>query len=136
MVGQRPKDLRKGTWRLDRGANRVAHDRMQEALEVFHSVEGDRGTILRDVLLGQVHDQKKTLQCLKNLGKFNRAERVEVEMNPSQTDAMDAAMKRRVTIIQEALQEPEKRTQPSLPLLNSPAKVATHSRHSRIQCCG
>ena len=33
-------------------------------------------------------------------GKFNRADRVEVEMNPSQTDAMDAAMKRRVTIIQ------------------------------------
>ena len=59
MVGQRPKDLRKGTWRLDRGANRVAHDRMQEALEVFHSVEGDRGTILRDVLLGQVHDPEE-----------------------------------------------------------------------------
>ena len=101
MVGQRPKDLRKGTWRLDRGANRVAHDRMQEALEVFHSVEGDRGTILRDVLLGQVHDPEENASMPPKIsGKFNRAERVEVEMNPSQTDAMDAAMKRRVTIIQ------------------------------------
>ena len=59
VVAQRPKDLRKGTWRLDRGANRVAHDRMQEALEMFHSVEGDRGTILRDVVLGQVHNPEE-----------------------------------------------------------------------------
>ena len=64
VVGQRPKDLRKGTWRLDRGANRVAHDRMQEALEMFHSVEGDRGTILRDVLLGQVHNPEENASML------------------------------------------------------------------------
>ena len=75
VVAQRPKDLRKGTWRLDRGANRVAHDRMQEALEMFHSVEGDRGTILRDVLLGQVHDPEENASMPPKIsGKFNRAE--------------------------------------------------------------
>ena len=101
VVSQRPKDLRKGTWRLDRGANRVAHDRMQEALEIFHSVEGDRGTILRDVILGQVHDPEDNASMPPKIsGKFNRSERIDVPLNPSQTDAMDAAMKRRVTIIQ------------------------------------
>ena len=101
VVGQRPKDLRKGTWRLDRGANRVAHDRMQEALEMFHSVEGDRGTILRDVLLGQVHNPEENASMPPKIsGKFHRAERVDVELNPSQLTALESAMSRRVTIIQ------------------------------------
>ena len=101
VVGQRPKDLRKGTWRLDRGANRVAHDRMQEALEMFHSVEGDRGTILRDVLLGQVHDPEENASMRPKIsGKFQRVERVHTELNPSQNAAMEAAMSRRLTIIQ------------------------------------
>ncbi|MDG1558895.1 MAG: hypothetical protein P8R03_05195, partial [Candidatus Poseidoniaceae archaeon] len=56
VVAEKPKDLRKGTWRLDRGANRVAHDRMHEALSTFHSSEGEGGTVLRDLLLGSVHD--------------------------------------------------------------------------------
>ena len=85
VVSQRPKDLRKGTWRLDRGANRVAHDRMREALEMFHSVEGDRGTILRDVILGQVHDPEDNASMPPKIsGKFNRSERIDVELNPSQ----------------------------------------------------
>ena len=101
VVAQRPKDLRKGTWRLDRGANRVAHDRMQEALEMFHSVEGDRGTILRDVLLGQVHNPEENASMPPKIsGRFNRSEAVQVELNPSQMDAMNSAMSRRLTIIQ------------------------------------
>ena len=101
VVAQRPKDLRKGTWRLDRGANRVAHDRMQEALEMFHSVEGDRGTILRDVLLGQVHNPEENASLPPKIsGRFNRSEAVKVELNPSQVDAMNSAMSRRLTIIQ------------------------------------
>lgn len=101
VVGQRPKDLRKGTWRLDRGANRVAHDRMQEALEMFHSVEGDRGTILRDVLLGQVHDPEENASMTPKIsGKFLRVEPLDVALNPSQAEAMKAAMSRRLTIIQ------------------------------------
>ena len=101
VVGQRPKDLRKGTWRLDRGANRVAHDRMQEALEMFHSVEGDRGTILRDVLLGQVHNPEENASMPPKIsGKFHRAERVDIALNPSQLGALESAMSRRVTIIQ------------------------------------
>lgn len=101
VVAQRPKDLKKGTWRLDRGANRVAHDRMQEALEMFHSVEGDRGTILRDLLLGQVHDPEENASSPPKIsGKFQRVEPSDAVLNPSQKEAMDAALKRKVTIIQ------------------------------------
>ena len=41
---------------MDRGANRVAHDRMQNALLSLHSTEGEFGTPLRDLLLGGAHD--------------------------------------------------------------------------------
>ena len=56
VAKDKPSDLRKGGWRLDKGANRVAHDRMHEALIAFHSTEGDGGTVLRDLLLCQPHD--------------------------------------------------------------------------------
>ena len=56
VAKDKPSDLRKGGWRLDKGANRVAHDRMHEALISFHSTEGDGGTPLRDLLLCQPHD--------------------------------------------------------------------------------
>ena len=39
VAKDKPGDLRKGGWRLDKGANRVAHDRMHEALISFHSTE-------------------------------------------------------------------------------------------------
>ena len=51
VVSEAPNDIRKGNWRLDRSANRVAHDRMKDALLRFHSSEGDQGTTLRDLLL-------------------------------------------------------------------------------------
>ena len=35
VVSEPPEDLRRGTWRLDRAANRIAHDRMAEALDSF-----------------------------------------------------------------------------------------------------
>ena len=50
VTKDKPSDLRKGGWRLDRGANRVAHDRMHDALISFHSTEGDGGTVLRENL--------------------------------------------------------------------------------------
>ena len=56
VAKDKPSDLRKGGWRLDKGANRVAHDRMHEALIAFHSTEGGGGTVLRDLLLCQPHD--------------------------------------------------------------------------------
>ena len=57
VVAERPSDLRKGNWRLDRGANRVAHDRMHEGLISFHSTEDNTGTPLRDLILeiGRAH---------------------------------------------------------------------------------
>ena len=52
VVGERPKGVRDGVWRLDRGANRVAHDRMADALLRLHDAGADDGTPLRDLLLG------------------------------------------------------------------------------------
>ena len=37
-------------------ANRVAHDRMHEALVAFRATEGDGGTVLRELILGNVLD--------------------------------------------------------------------------------
>ena len=56
VVSEKPKGLKKGSWRLDKGANRVAFDRMNDALIRFHSSENDYATPLRDLLIGLVHD--------------------------------------------------------------------------------
>ena len=74
---------------------------MQEALEMFHSIEGDRSTILRDVFLGQLHDPEDNDSMPQKIsGKFVQAKPVQVELNTSQINAKQAAMARRVTIIQ------------------------------------
>ena len=75
VAKDRPKDLRKGAWRLDRGANRVAHDRMHEALIAFHSTEGDGGTVLRDVLLATCSTSIKTPPSLRKFTDKRKARR-------------------------------------------------------------
>ena len=104
VVKDRPKDLRKGAWRLDRGANRVAHDRMHEALIAFHSTEGDGGTVLREVLLANVLDinQNATLPPeIHGQKKGPRGPPPSLDgLNPSQEAAVKSAMGQRLTLIQ------------------------------------
>lgn len=103
VVGERPKDLKKGGWRLDRGANRVAHDRMHEALIAFHSTEGDGGTVLRDLLLGNVLDINTSAQIPPEIrGKPSlRAPRPSIaHLNESQQAAITASLQQRLTLIQ------------------------------------
>ena len=103
VVAEKPKDLRKGTWRLDRGANRVAHDRMHEALSTFHSSEGEGGTVLRDLLLGSLHDMSTSaarppeIRGQKQRGPVGLAA---MTLNPSQRAAVESALERRLTLIQ------------------------------------
>jgi KaiC/GvpD/RAD55 family RecA-like ATPase len=103
VVGERPRDLRKGGWRLDRGANRVAHDRMHEALEAFHSTEGDGGTVLRELLLGNVLDINESARLPPEIrGKLQQRGPLPslAHLNPSQREAIDAAVSQRMTLIQ------------------------------------
>ena len=104
VAKDRPKDLRKGTWRLDRGANRVAHDRMHEALISFHSTEGDGGTVLRDVLLANVLDINQNATLPPEIHGKKRGPRgpppLLEGLNSSQKAAVTSAMGQRLTLIQ------------------------------------
>lgn len=103
VVGERPRDLRKGGWRIDRGANRVAHDRMHEALVAFHSTEGDGGTVLRDLLLGNVLDINESAQLPPDIrGRLQSRGPMPslAHLNPSQRAAIDASLNQRLTLIQ------------------------------------
>ena len=103
VVSERPRDVRKGGWRLDRGANRVAHDRMHEALVAFHSTEGDGGTVLRELLLGNVLDMNQSAELSPDIrGRLQQRGSVPSygHLNTSQQTAIDEALSRRLTLIQ------------------------------------
>ena len=103
VVSEKPKDLKKGTWRLDRGANRVAHDRMHEALSTFHSSDSEGGTVLRDLLLGSLHDMETSAARPPEIHGQKRRGPLGIEkmtLNPSQKQAVESAIERRLTLIQ------------------------------------
>ena len=102
VVNEKPKDLKKGRWRIDRGANRVAHDRMHNALISFHSSEGEGGTPLRDLLLGSLHDCASSAERppeIKGKKKIYNLKKRD-SLNDSQQNAVEVAMQRRLTLIQ------------------------------------
>jgi hypothetical protein len=103
VVAERPSDLRKGNWRLDRGANRVAHDRMHEGLISFHSTEDSTGTPLRDLLLGSVHDIATSAQSppeIHGQKKYGPLGISQLPLNESQRNAVESAIGKRLTLIQ------------------------------------
>tara|TARA_A100001234_G_scaffold221374_1_gene237110 strand:- start:937 stop:2913 length:1977 start_codon:yes stop_codon:yes gene_type:complete len=102
IVSEKPGDIRKGGWRLDRGANRVAHDRMHDALISFHSTEGDGGTSLRDLLLCQPHDLEASASMRPEIhGQKPRPVDLDnMMLDSSQRNAIDKALLQRLTLIQ------------------------------------
>ena len=102
VAKDKPGDLRKGGWRLDRGANRVAHDRMHEALVSFHSTEGDGGTVLRDLLLCQPHDLVSSAQRPPEIHgqKIRPVNLKGMLLDESQVEAIETAVGQRLTMIQ------------------------------------
>jgi len=103
VVAERPSDLRKGNWRLDRGANRVAHDRMHEGLISFHSTEDSTGTPLRDLLLGSVHDIATSSQSppeIHGQKQYGPLGISQLPLNESQRNAVESAIGKRLTLIQ------------------------------------
>jgi regulator of nonsense transcripts 1 len=102
VAKDKPSDLRKGGWRLDRGANRVAHDRMHEALTSFHSTEGDGGTVLRDLLLCQPHDLVSSAQRPPEIHgqKIRPVNLKGMLLDESQKESIETAVGQRLTLIQ------------------------------------
>ena len=102
VASDKPSDIRKGGWRLDRGANRVAHDRMHEALISFHSTEGDGGTVLRDLLLCQPHDPAAAAERPPEIhGEKRKPLNLDgMMLDPSQKQAIEESVGRRLSMIQ------------------------------------
>lgn len=102
VVTEKPSDIRKGGWRLDRGANRVAHDRMHEALISFHSTEGDGGTVLNNLLLCQPHDMAESAKMVPKIhGEKRRPLDLKgMMLDDGQQEAISKAVSSRLSIIQ------------------------------------
>ncbi|MBT4060127.1 MAG: AAA family ATPase [Euryarchaeota archaeon] len=99
VISENLDRVRTGTWRIDRGANRVAHDRMQDALREI--LRDDPPTTLSDLLLGRprdVNDSAKSNPEFK--GVKSRHVIVPENLNQSQQDAFESAMHSRLSIIQ------------------------------------
>ncbi|MDP6662097.1 MAG: AAA domain-containing protein [Candidatus Thalassarchaeaceae archaeon] len=99
VLPEAPQGLRRGRWRMDRGANRIAFDRMRDALNsVF---EEDGSAPLRELILGSVHDPASTASLIPELGGAKQV-RVPIpsDLNSAQRKAAEAAMSSRLTLIQ------------------------------------
>jgi len=102
VVNEQPAKIRTDTWRLDRGANRVAHDRMAAALE---SLFGDENsTMLRELFYGQVRDMEESAARPANLGGIQKRLAAQAShtgnLNSSQSEAFAKAMQYRLSLIQ------------------------------------
>ncbi len=99
VLPELPSGIRSGYWRMDRAANKVAFDRMRDALNSIFAEEG--GAPLRDLLLGLVHDPITTAGLGPELGGTNRRPASRPGgLNESQQVACDAAISERLTLIQ------------------------------------
>ena len=99
VMPELPSGVRSGYWRIDRAANKVAFDRMRDALNSIFEEEG--GAPLRDLLLGLVHDPVGTAGLGPELGGANRWPAGRPEgLNESQKVACEAAISQRLTLIQ------------------------------------
>ena len=102
VVKEQPAKIRSDTWRLDRGANRVAHDRMAGALEALFSEESS--TLLRELFYGQVRDMESSSSRPANLGGIQKRLIAQANhagnLNSSQSKAFANAMEFRLSLIQ------------------------------------
>ncbi len=102
VVNEQPAKIRQDTWRLDRGANRIAHDRMASALEALFSEENS--TLLRELIYGQVRDMESSSSRPANLGGIQKRLQAQSkhtgELNSSQAMAFSNAMEYRLSLIQ------------------------------------
>ncbi|MDP6742446.1 MAG: AAA domain-containing protein [Candidatus Thalassarchaeaceae archaeon] len=99
VVSENLDKIRSGTWRIDRGANRVAHDRMQDALREI--LRDEPPTPLADLLLGRPRDVNESAESRPQFrGIKSREVFAPADLNESQTTAFYAAMNNRLSLIQ------------------------------------
>ena len=102
VVKEQPTKIRSDTWRLDRGANRIAHDRMAAAIESLFSEENS--TLLRELIYGQVRDMESSSSRSANLGGIQKRLMAQAKhpgnLNPVQSKAFANAMEYRLSLIQ------------------------------------
>ena len=102
VVNEKPKDLKKGRWRIDKGANRIAHDRMHEALIAFHSTESTGGTPLRDLILASLHDVANSAARPPEISGKSQNGYIQIDsrLNDSQKSAVEQSLNSRLSLIQ------------------------------------
>ena len=102
VVNEKPKDLKKGRWRIDKGANRIAHDRMHEALIAFHSTESTGGTPLRDLILASLHDVANSAARPPEISGKSQNGHIQIDsrLNDSQESAVEQSLNSRLSLIQ------------------------------------
>tara|TARA_B100001750_G_scaffold231987_1_gene230668 strand:- start:1132 stop:3150 length:2019 start_codon:yes stop_codon:yes gene_type:complete len=102
VVNEQPTKIRSDTWRLDRGANRIAHDRMAASIESLFSEESS--TLLRELIYGQVRDMESSSSRSANLGGIQKRLMAQAKhpgnLNPVQAKAFSNAMEFRLSLIQ------------------------------------
>ena len=99
VIPEEPHGLRKGVWRLDRGANRIAFDRMRDSLNSIFEEDGN--VPLRNLLLGLVHDPSGTASLVPEMGGVKQTRvRLPNDMNKAQRIAAESAISNRLTLIQ------------------------------------
>ena len=102
VVNEKPKDVKKGRWRIDKGANRIAHDRMHEALIAFHSTESTGGTPLRDLILASLHDPASSAARPPEISGKKQYVQTQIDstLNESQRNAVEQSLGSRLNLIQ------------------------------------
>ncbi|MEE3082852.1 MAG: AAA domain-containing protein [Candidatus Thermoplasmatota archaeon] len=102
VFNEQPSKIREGVWRLDRGANRIAHDRMAQAIDCLYAE--DDASPLKELILGQVRDLEESAGRVANLGGSEKrlaANKGHGQgLNDSQLEAFNAAMTKRLSLIQ------------------------------------
>ncbi|RAH15488.1 MAG: hypothetical protein CMB56_003125 [Methanobacteriota archaeon] len=103
VVTETPEDLRRGNWRLDRAANRIAHDRMNDALDSF-ALNEFSPTPLDEILMGSLHDINTSSKTPPEIPKKKRISNnvniSDLRLNNSQFEAVMGALTQRLTLIQ------------------------------------
>ena len=99
VISENLDKIKSGTWRIDRGANRVAHDRMQDALREI--LRDDPPTTLSDLLLGRPRDLNDSAKMAPEIkGKKMPKIYTPEDLNGSQKGAFESAMTQRLSLIQ------------------------------------